>query len=83
MKTHVWRRFDVQTAAHEYAADVERTDSADGEYVLAQDAIDREAVLQAQIRTLETQLKDARRYQYAEAGGAINGQTLYTRTEKK
>jgi hypothetical protein len=34
--------------------------STDGEYVLAEDAINREAVLQAQIRTLEVQLKDAR-----------------------
>lgn len=81
MKTHVWRRFDVQQPGSYFL--VVRRDAADGEYVLAQDAIDREAVLQAQIRTLETQLKDARRYQYAEAGGAINGQTLYTRTEKK
>lgn len=34
---------------------------AEGEFVLAQHAIDREAVLQAQIRTLETQLKDTKR----------------------
>ena len=76
MKTHVWKRYDIDMGGAAYV-------DSEGEFVVAQDAIDREAVLQAQIRTLETQLKDARRYQYAEAGGAINGQTLYTRTEKK
>jgi hypothetical protein len=32
---------------------------AEGDWVKVQDALDREAVLQAQIRTLEVQLKDA------------------------
>jgi hypothetical protein len=32
----------------------------DGDWVRAQDALDREAVLQDRIRTLETQLKDGR-----------------------
>jgi hypothetical protein len=50
-KTHVFERFDTFG---------DRTPAADGECVLAQDAINREAVLQAQIRTLELQLKDAR-----------------------
>lgn len=43
----------------------------DGAWVKAQDAIDREAVLQSQIRTLETQLKDARATVIADAAGAI------------
>lgn len=32
---------------------------SEGDWVRAEDAINRESVLQAQIRTLETQLKDA------------------------
>jgi hypothetical protein len=37
-----------------------RINRDDGEYVLAEDAINREAVNEAKIRTLEVQLKDAR-----------------------
>jgi hypothetical protein len=47
---------------------VDMDEASEGEYVLAQDALDREAVLQAQIRTLEVQLKDAKR----EAGSYRN-----------
>lgn len=50
-RTFIFERFDLFG---------DRTPAADGEFVRAQDAIDREAVLQSQIRTLETQLKDAR-----------------------
>lgn len=39
---------------------VDTKPDAEGEWVKAQDALDREAVLQAQIHTLEVQLKDAR-----------------------
>ena len=38
-----------------------RINRDDGEYVLAEDAINREAVNEAKIRTLETQLKCAKR----------------------
>jgi hypothetical protein len=56
-KTHVFERFDVDTSGtgEVWAA-------GDGEWVKSEDAINREAVLQAQIRTLETQLKDARAF---------------------
>lgn len=52
-KTFVWDRFDVDHTGYEI-------DTADGRCVLAQDAIDREAVLQAEIRTLELRLKEAK-----------------------
>jgi hypothetical protein len=52
-KTFQWDRFDVQQGSARPASD--------GLFVLAQDAINREAVLQASIRTLETQLKDRTR----------------------
>lgn len=44
----------------EYGYDVHSIPESDGDWVKAQDALDREAVLQARISTLETQLKDAR-----------------------
>lgn len=56
-KTFVYDRFDVYSSGDGYYT-VEAECSSDGEYVKAEDAINREAVLQAQIRTLETQLKD-------------------------
>jgi hypothetical protein len=65
-KSFVFPRFDVYSSGDGYYS-VESESHPDGEYVLAQDALDREAVLQAQIRTLETQLKDATA-QYREAG---------------
>jgi hypothetical protein len=52
-KTFVYDRFDIPAQAYTEAA-------IDGEYVLAEDAINREAVLQAEIRTLQTQLQDAK-----------------------
>lgn len=51
-RTFVIKRFDIGEGGHAF-------ESGDGEYVKAQDAIDREAVLQADIRVLEVQLKDA------------------------
>jgi hypothetical protein len=52
----VYERFDV---AHTSGFDdLDVTAASDGRYVLAEDAINREAVLKARIRTLETQLKD-------------------------
>lgn len=56
-KTHVFARFDIYPSG---PCKTVREDAADGALVLAEDAINREAVLQAQIRTLEAQLKDAR-----------------------
>jgi hypothetical protein len=60
-KTHVFERFDVRgCACDECFTGVTAQAEFDGDWVKAQDAINREAVLQAQIRTLEVQLKDAR-----------------------
>jgi hypothetical protein len=58
-KTFVYERFDICGAGGYYIY-TEKDSRSDGEYVLAEDAINREAVLQAHIRTLEVQLKDAR-----------------------
>lgn len=56
-----YERFDVRgCACDECDTGVTPRAEFDGEWVKAQDALDREAVLQAQIRTLEVQLKDAR-----------------------
>lgn len=52
MKTFEFERFDF--------CDGERHDSSDGEFVLAQDALDREKVNADRIRVLELQLKEAR-----------------------
>lgn len=78
----VFKRFDV--AAHTYGEGnlaVYRVFDAEGEYVFAQDAYDRVAVLEAEISTLKTMLKDARKdaTSYKPAGAAINGQILYTK----
>ncbi|SAL01630.1 hypothetical protein AWB80_08170 [Caballeronia pedi] len=60
-RTFVFDRFDVRgCACDDCQTGVTTHAEFDGEWVKAQDAISREAVLQAQIRTLETQLKDAR-----------------------
>jgi hypothetical protein len=65
-KTFQFERFDIDpNDAHE------RIPAADGAYVYADDAIDREAVLQAQIRTLETQLKDARAFAHLARDAAL------------
>jgi hypothetical protein len=56
-KTFVYDRYDI-FGRHLCGCHIE--ECSDGEYVRAQDAIDREAVLQARIRTLEVQLKDAK-----------------------
>jgi len=54
-KTFVYDRLDVLAPGDEFAM-IERSD---GPYVLAEDAINREAVLQDEIKTLRAQLKDA------------------------
>lgn len=58
-KTFVYDRFDMDMILNSAWKRVKRVPASDGSYVLAEDAINREAVLQAQIRTLETQLKDS------------------------
>lgn len=52
-KTHVYDRFDATGTRIMIA-------SPDGYWVKAEDAINREAVLQAEIRTLQVQLKEAK-----------------------
>jgi hypothetical protein len=57
-KTFVYDRFDVRALS---TGDLHIARTSDGEWMKAEDAINREAVLQAQIRTIETQLKDTKR----------------------
>jgi len=63
MKRALYRRFDV--FAH-WGAEQDVVDSADGEYVLAEDAINREAVLQDEIKTLRAQLRNDRPAMYSD-----------------
>jgi DNA anti-recombination protein RmuC len=56
------------------------TPDPEGDWVKAQDALDREAVLQAQIRTLETQIKDAQKG-YRQVGASWDGMVLYVRVQ--
>jgi hypothetical protein len=56
-KRFEYERFDMRGIGNEGA--IVATDS-EGDWVKAQDALDREAVLQARIRTLEVQLGAAR-----------------------
>ena len=51
--TYEWKRWDVDEGGH-------ATVEAEGEFVLAEDAINREAVNADKIRTLEVQLKEAK-----------------------
>jgi hypothetical protein len=53
--TFAYKRFDID----KYDSN-EQIPCADGLYVHAEDAINREAVLQAEIRTLQARLKDAK-----------------------
>jgi hypothetical protein len=60
-KTFVYDRFDCTNGGSAHCYGCYTMDaSSDGDYVRAEDAINREAVLQAEIRTLQVQLKDAR-----------------------
>lgn len=59
-KSFVYDRFDCTNGGSQHCYGCYGMDPcSDGDYVKAEDAINREAVLQAQIRTLEVQLKDA------------------------
>jgi hypothetical protein len=79
-KSFRYRRFDINAHDNEYGQHHEQIDRAEGEYVLAQDALDREAVLQAQVRTLETQLKDSQKG-YKQVGASWDGMILYARVQ--
>jgi protein involved in temperature-dependent protein secretion len=62
-KSFRYERYDLEPNRDyngEYLDGLAETPDPQGDWVKAQDALDREAVLQAQIRTLETQLKEAR-----------------------
>jgi hypothetical protein len=60
-KRFEFERFDwMASDCEECGGDVRERPDNNGDWVRAQDAIDREAVLQAQIRTLELQLKETR-----------------------
>jgi hypothetical protein len=51
--THVFKRYEPDSDCSDHERD-------DGFYVRAEDAINREAVNEAKIRTLEVQLKEAK-----------------------
>jgi hypothetical protein len=70
----VFKRYDMQVPYYEEV-------DAEGTWVLAQDAYDKVAVLEAEIQTLKSQLKDARKdaASYKPAGAGGNGQILYTK----
>lgn len=60
-KTFVYDRFDCTNGGSQHCYGCYTMDaSSDGDYVRAEDAINREAVLQAEILALQVQLKDAR-----------------------
>lgn len=57
-KTFVYDRFDF-ISPDPWVSDTQCiSPNSEGDYVKAQDALNRDAVLQARIRTLEVQLKD-------------------------
>lgn len=60
-KSFVYDRFDCTNGGSQHCYGCYGMDPcSDGDYVKAKDAINHEAVLQAQISTLEVQLKDAK-----------------------
>lgn len=60
-KRFEFERFDLRACAcDECDMGITPQPEFDGDWVKAQDALNRESVLQAQIRTLEAQLKDTR-----------------------
>jgi hypothetical protein len=76
----VFKRFDIWSDQGGYLTP-EVEPSAEGDWVKAQDAYDKVAVLEAEIATLKTQLKDAKREAAAfkPAGAPIQGHILYTK----
>lgn len=65
-KTFVYDRFDTPTIFMgdygTHTVDINMAPASDGEWVKAEDAINRDAVLNEQIWMLEVQLKDARAF---------------------
>jgi DNA anti-recombination protein RmuC len=79
----VYRRYSIYTKVDHtqpQGVDTNAFEEAEGEFVYAQDALDREAVLQAQIRTLETQIKDSQKG-YKQVGASWDGMVLYVRVQ--
>lgn len=56
--TYKWTRYDVEAVSLRGGTSLTNRD--DGEYVFAEDAINREAVNAAEIATLKVQLKEAK-----------------------
>jgi hypothetical protein len=56
--SHVFKRYDVVHGRWNVPRALE---SADGEWVRAQDAYDAVAIIEAKVRVLETQLKDTKK----------------------
>ena len=63
-KSFTYERFDIWDSAL-------RVPASDGAYVMAEDAINREAGLKAEIATLQAQLKDARAFARLARGAAL------------
>jgi hypothetical protein len=80
----VFKRFNIWSDQGGYLTP-EVEPSAEGDWVKAQDAYDKVAVLEAQIQILKDQLKTARAEakSFVEAGAAIHGQILYVKREEK
>lgn len=84
----VLKRFDCTNgrAQHCYGC-YTMTQDAEGDYVLAQDAYDKVAVLEAQITTLKTQLKDSKEVyaslaaSFKAVGNYFDGRILYAKND--
>jgi hypothetical protein len=59
--SHVFKRYDVEIVNPPGYYPLDEVEAPDGEWVKAQDAYDKVAVLEAQIATLKAQLKEARK----------------------
>lgn len=57
----VFKRYDCEGGRHHCYGCYHMAENADGDWVSSQDAYDHIAILEAKIRTLETQLKDLKR----------------------
>jgi hypothetical protein len=76
-KKFEFERFDVRGCACDGCdAGVTTQPEFDGEYVRAQDALDREAVLQAQIRALQDELEATRRAARAGMDAATSASSI-------
>lgn len=59
--TFTWNRFDIEAPSANPDNLYDHIGASDSHYVLAEDAINREAVNADKIRTLEVQLKETKR----------------------